>query len=464
MSTSLVDRIVEAVLYEGYILYPYRSSSIKNRKRFTFGRVYPRAYRLAGNESELSAFSTQCVALGDPEESHLEVRVRFLHPTSRTVGLLPEPLATLPDGAKPALRMVPEVRIGGSIHQSWEEAVEREIVMEDLVLSDLLAGPRTLDFAFDALSEDEPLRDDDGAIVALLLRRGERLEGKVSVSAGLIDPAATRIMVEIENLTPLPGSAPSDQERVLLSTLASTHTVLRLRGAGFISMTDPPPAYAEAVAACGNVGTWPVLVGEEGAFDTMLSSPIILYDYPQIAPESRGDLFDGTEIDEILTLRIMTMTDREKWEMRDIDRHARNLLERTESLDGDDLLGMHGTIRGLRPVTDDEAPPVMFDPLTGEPGDPFGASHPLDGVMIDGHFTRAGDHVLIRPKARADIFDMLLAGKRAVVEAVEQDMENRIHLALVLEDDPGRDLGMMRQPGHRFFFAPEEVQPVREEP
>jgi hypothetical protein len=102
------------------------------------------------------------------------------------------------------------------------------------------------------------------------------------------------------------------------------------------------------VAACTNASLWPVLVGGDGQRDTLLASPIILYDYPQIAPESPGDLFDGTEIDEILTLRILTMTDAEKAEMRQTDERARALLERTEALSAEALMGLHGTMRSLR--------------------------------------------------------------------------------------------------------------------
>jgi len=92
-----------------------------------------------------------------------------------------------------------------------------------------------------------------------------------------------------------------------------------------------------------------VLIGEAGAHDLLLSSPIILYDYPQIAPESPGDLFDGAEIDEILTLRILTLTDDEKAELRQGDAQARALLERTEALGPAELRSLHGGIRQLRP-------------------------------------------------------------------------------------------------------------------
>ena len=121
-----------------------------------------------------------------------------------------------------------------------------------------------------------------------------------------------------------------------------------MRDGEFISLIDPPETLQEFALACQNVGTWPVLIGEEGQRDTVLSSPIILYDYPQIAPESPGDLFDGAEIDEILSLRIMTMTDEEKQEMRQSDARARKILERTEALPEEQFLKLHGALRRLR--------------------------------------------------------------------------------------------------------------------
>jgi hypothetical protein len=85
---------------------------------------------------------------------------------------------------------------------------------------------------------------------------------------------------------------------------------------------------------------------------------------------------------------------------------------------------------------------------------------PLGSVTAFGVELRVGDRVRLWPQKSADIMDMALKGKVAVVEAIEQDFENQVHLAVVLEDDPGRDLGMMRQPGHRFFYSPEEVEPL----
>lgn len=85
----------------------------------------------------------------------------------------------------------------------------------------------------------------------------------------------------------------------------------------------------------------------------------------------------------------------------------------------------------------------------------------LETVNVGGIEVKIGDRVLLKPRSKGgDIFDMALANKIAIIESIEQDYESKIHLAVVLEDDPGRDLGMTRQPGHRFFFAPEEVEPL----
>jgi hypothetical protein len=183
---------------------------------------------------------------------------------------------------------------------------------------------------------------------------------------------------------------------------------------------------------------------EKNENDTMLASPIILYDYPKIAAESAGDLFDNLEIDEILTLRVMAMSDEEKVEMRQVDEQARRILERTENLPNEHLLKMHGVMRSLRPVSED-----FFNPKTK-----------LETASVGGKQVKAGDRVCIRPKKRADVMDIALDGKIAVIEAVEQDVEGGVQLALVIEDDPGIDLGMMRQPGHRFFYGVDEVEPA----
>jgi hydrogenase maturation protease len=158
-----------------------------------------------------------------------------------------------------------------------------------------------------------------------------------------------KVQVKVKNLTEFDMSAARDErDSALMRSLISAHVVLGIADAHFISLLEPPEGLRDVAASCQNVGVWPVLVGAEGVRDTMLASPIILYDYPQIAPESPGDLFDGTEIDEILALRILTMTDEEKREMRNTDERARKMLERTENLPMEQLAKLHGTLRDLR--------------------------------------------------------------------------------------------------------------------
>jgi hydrogenase maturation protease len=160
-----------------------------------------------------------------------------------------------------------------------------------------------------------------------------------------------KVQVRVNNLTPFDGHTSRDE--ALAQSLVSAHVLLGVADGQFVSLLEPPENLNELASSCQNVGAWPVLVGNAGERDTMLASPIILYDYPQIAPESPGDLFDGTEIDEILALRILTMTEDEKREMRSTDDRARKMLERTESLPMEHLMKLHGTLRELRSLKEE---------------------------------------------------------------------------------------------------------------
>ena len=84
---------------------------------------------------------------------------------------------------------------------------------------------------------------------------------------------------------------------------------------------------------------------------------------------------------------------------------------------------------------------------------------PLEFIEIEGIRVKTGDRVRLRPRGGGDIFDLALAGKIAIIESIEQDYENNVHLAVIIDDDPGKDMGLMRQPGHRFFFSTSEVEP-----
>lgn len=458
MNPDLLEKVVHAVLYEGHILYPYRSSSKKNHQRFTFGRVYPRDYSVAQNGAEPCAMQTECLLAELQASSSVMIRIRFLQPIAREIGALqgvvPRDLDAA--GAEPAFDLVPELRVGEAPsqarYQTWHEAVERTV--EFTATSQELLSPRTIEFQFHASRLWEPIVGEDGKAHGIILRTQEAIAGAIEVEGKEVDKGVLKLCVRIVNMTPTPEDAPETKDPILMRTFASTHTILQIeKGGEFISLLDPPAAYASLPAQCKNIGTWPVLIGEEAHSerDTILSSPIILYDYPKIAPESPGDLFDGTEIDEILTLRVMTMTDEEKAEMRNIDEHARRILERTETMSTEHLMELHGTLRYVCPAVNPAAE-AFFNPETR-----------VKSVVVQGVTLKAGDRVRIRPKKRADVMDIALAGKIGIIESLEHDVDDCIHLALVIEDDPGRDFGMTRYPGHRFFFGQDEIEPLEGE-
>ncbi len=295
--TDPVRQIADAVLYEGYILWPYRRSATKNQQRWTFGGVYPPAHSTA-HPDDPSRLQVQVLTEGSPL---IDVRVRFLHVVARTLFA-----AT----GTP----VDELEAGGERYLAWEEATEREIV----------AGPGQTLIDIPSGSEREPLPGAAGTVE----RSWERLCGRVDVQH-----AQSRVTVAIENTTPWGGE---DRRDALRHTFCSTHVVIHAAGGAFVSATE---------SECDNAGLWPVLVGEEGSRDTVLAAPIILSDYPQIAPESPGDLFDATEIDQLLILNVLALTPEEQAEMRASDPRAREILDRCAALSREELMRLHGAIR-----------------------------------------------------------------------------------------------------------------------
>jgi hydrogenase maturation protease len=448
MKSPLLAQIVNAVLYEGYILYPYRASSVKNqRERFTFGRVYPKDYSVSQKGAEACVCQTECLLrLGDQPAS-VEVTVGFLQPMWREVGLLSSRPADESAAHEISFHPREQLLVDGVAHQSWQEAREREVTVR---LEHLQSGKNksfSFPFSFSSSSEFELLAVESGANRVAIRRRQESIAGEVEVNAVSLSAGAFKLTVRVRNRTPMSPEECENSDAMIMRTFASTHTVLHATEGEFISLLEPAEEFVALVAECKNIGTWPVLVGDQsrGDCDTLLSSPIILYDYPQISPESKGSFFDGTEIDEILTLRVMTLTDGEKLEMRQVDEYARGILERSESANAGDFFKMHGVMRGLKAMEDFFNPPQA-----------------VKSISVQGRELKAGSRVRIHPKKRADAFDMIIAGKIGIIEAIEQDAEDSIHLALVLEDDPGKDLGMARQSGHRFFYGLDEVEPLTE--
>jgi hypothetical protein len=359
---AAAERIANAALYEGYLLYPYRPSALKNRRQWMFGVLYPPALCLRELAGDRFTSRTECLLEGG-EDARVAVKLRFLQ------------------------------SLGSSV-------VEREVATDELPLGALLHGADTRPFRF------------------------EPLEGDLEVSALRVADGLFRIGLSVTNRSPF---QPADRESALPASLLSCHALLGTRHGAFVPLTDAPSAWTVHAEQCVNEGAWPVLVGDPARRELVLSSPIILPDYPAVAPESHGDLFDGTEIDELLSLRILTLSDAEKAEMRTADDRARRLLDRTEALSGDELLALHGTWRR------EAAPAAGFRP---------------------------GQRVRLRPARRADIFDLELGGRQATVVGVEVDLEGRDYVAVTIDDDPGADLGAVGQIGHRFYFAPDELEPL----
>lgn len=329
MQLDPLHAIAQAVLYEGYLLYPYRLSSVKNRKRFTFGVLYPPSY--ADRE-------------GEPKSAHAEV------------------LATTAAGI-------------------WPDATACLRFLED-------------DGSGSYREREEPLQ----------------------VAATAVAPGLWRLAVTIRNDS---GATAATRDEALVHAKLSAHAVLRISNGRFHSMTDPEPGVSAYAKECRQQGLWPVLAGDETRRDAILAAPIILPDFPRVAAASPGDLFDGLEIDEILSLRVRTLTDAEKTEMRAADPRAAALLARTEGLTDDQLIALHARCAS-----------------------PY----------------QPGMKVKLRPKGGGDIFDLALAGRSATVLGIETDFEGRSYVTVSVDDDPGQDLAALGQPGHRFFFDESEVE------
>ena len=443
MNLDAVRRMADAVLYEGYILYPYRASAAKNRSRWQFGVVMAPGYA-AADPSESAFTQCECV-LEHSGQPAVQVILRFLQVQRRS---------TEGPGAEAA---------------TWDEAVEREIEFT-VGSADLLAdgdghvGGHVEEFAVPGGEDREPLAEGQPGHA---VRRRAPLTGAVSVLAvPLPGPwQAVQLRVRVENRTAA-EPVPERREDALPSALVAAHVILRASGGEFISMTDPPMWAKAAVAGCENVGGWPVLADPEGGREVMLSAPIILYDHPELAPESPGELYDGTEIDEILTLRTLALSDAEKVEARATDPRAAALIDRVESMDAQTLAGLHGTMRSPRPAganagASGSDPRDTYDPSVPwwDPEADASVSPDTDAVIIDGHRIARGSLVRLRPGARrSDAQDMFLIGRTAEVQAVLLDVEDKPYLAVSLADDPDADIRIAH--GRFLYFATDEVAPI----
>lgn len=239
-------------------------AALENEQRFAWGGVYPKGWPEGPSE-----LVVQCLVEGDGEPT-VDVRARFLQVVRRQ----------LHDVSGEA---VDDLTVGGERQLSRDEAIEREVVAGDGA------------FRIAAGQEEEDLEGGAGTVV----RSWEPLAGVLSVVSRQLRPGLRRVTVRVANTAPWDGAP---LEATLRRTLCSTHAVLQARDGAFVSLANPPAELARAAADCRQEGLWPVLAGKTGERRTMVASPLLLDDHPQMATESPADLFDGGEIEGLLVL------------------------------------------------------------------------------------------------------------------------------------------------------------------
>jgi hypothetical protein len=339
------DQLVDALLYEGYALYPYTPGATKNATPTPFGIVYPPAYAVA-LETAFDHLRVECLVEAGPE-ARLSAEVRFL-------------------------------AAGGERHQ----AHERSVALPETGLAELAAAEAVETFALDGL------------------------DIRLRASASPPHRGRSRVLFWVENRTPVePGL---ERAAALRHALLSTHPVLRLRGGRFVSPLESP--------GCSSVNTVPVLASPRD--DVRLGAAIMLPDHPQIAPESRGNLFDSTEIEEALLLHVQVLSDEERAAIEAHDPTVREMVARAAAATPADLERLHGRV-------------TVRDPRLGEP------EAEVDGVVF---------------RARA------AAGRRATIERLMVDYDGKVHVGVTVDGDPGQEL--LRETGRLLYFFADELEVV----
>lgn len=434
-------RVADAVLYEGYVLFPYRASALKNRYRWQWGVAIPRAQADLG-ASEPSEMSCQ-VALRAPEGTRVSVCARFLHLRLRQMQDV--------DGTP-----VDELDVAGVAQPTWEEGLEHEVsVVVTLGTETVTRSPpeptrlhAVEPFTLDAEETVQDLRPAGRAV-----RTTWPVAGVLLVDVTRTGDDVWTLQVVVRNETSW-SQRRAAREDVLRRSIVGTHVLLHTDDGAFASVIDPP---SWADADLRQRGLHPVLIGEPD--QVVLGAPIILYDHPQIAPESPGPSFDATEVDELLALAVMGLTDDEKRRARATDPRAADLIDRTDTLPDDVHRRLHGTIREWGPAALEPEPAAD---VPDEVRDLLGvAEEPLGAVRIDDREVAVGDLVRLRPTRRADAHDVFVAGRLAVVERIVRTVEGHTYLAVTVTDDPAADLH--RWYGRFQYFADDEVEPAGDE-
>jgi hypothetical protein len=435
--TSSWDRaraVADAVLYEGYLLYPYRGTSSKNQSRWQFGVLGPPGASHAGL-GEDDTLAAQFLVDG---AQAITMVVRFLQLQHRRAER---------ERADGGFEPVDELATPSGSWLTWDEAVECQVSFGPVALADL---PCTLPVVARAATEVEPV--DAGRLV----RERQEVRGELTVTTEP-DGELHRMSIRISNLGAAVDRKADGKDSVIARSMIGTHIIAEVVGGEFVSLLEPTPAAAGAVSRCHQHRCFPVLAGPPGTNDMLLISPIILYDHPEVAEQSNTALYDCTEIDEILTLRVMTMTDEEKAQARATDPRAAQIIDQCDAMSADDMARLHGVLRnphtlaGLVP----EIPEGLdwWDPLADNAVRPE-----IDAVLVNGVQVARGSRVRLRPRRNADAQDIFVAGKTARVTSVHEDVEGNKHVAVVVDDDPAADLHDWY--GRYLYFSPDEIEPL----
>lgn len=407
-----VERIAQALLYEGFLLFPYRATALKNRVRTSFGELAPEASRGFRRSSQ-----TAEIPVVVAPEAAITARVAFLRPVHRVVR----------DGAG---LEVERVVVGEREIAGWEEAHEVVSIHGPFPASSLGGRGVEVTIPVPAVSASEELRvGDGGPVVARVARRAPPLVAALQLALRE-GPCGPILRAQLRNAS-IGIQGGDDGSEVL----HAAHVALHLQGGTFVSVVDPPAARAADAESCDPDGAWFVLAGPPGDQTLALASPIILDEHPAIAPESPRDLFDATENDELLTLCLRALGEEERRAIVATDPRAAALVDAVIALSEEAMGGLHGAVRGFR------APDAT--------GMRVRVGHAWAGV---------GDAVVLAPAGREPM-DAALRGRRARIVDVVVQVDGREHLVVVLDDDPGRDLGLAELGvGHRFFVTAAEVE------
>ncbi|MEO6886923.1 MAG: hypothetical protein ABI232_11670 [Jatrophihabitantaceae bacterium] len=446
--------IADAVLFEGYMLYPYRADDRKNQVRWQFGVLAPP--RLTDlDPSEHTHLQTECLLEGQASTVH--VQVRLLHVQRRTVeqatgtGFVP----------------VDCLDVGDATYLPWDEGA----VHESVIAFALDETAHCIDLHLPQSDEHELLHAPDGAVLGRLVRRREPLHARVSLD---VEPlpgpyGVRRLRLRLENLTawsPVEPGVP-DRPSALRHALVAAHLLLAVDSGAFISLLDPPEWAKGYVAECEQLRAFPVLAGPANTRRLVLASPIILYDHPQIAPESVSEFCDGLEMDEMLTLRTLTLSEQEKRLVRGSDPRGLVLVDQIDNLPPQMLDRLHGAIRSMssyahpvqkQPAVEQEPHAALsfWDPLAEQDVNPE-----VDCILVDGTVLSRGSSVRLHPNTRnTDAQDMFLDGRTATVEAVLSDLDGGQHVAVTLDELAELDPDGINPHGRFLYFAPGELEPL----